>query len=537
MSEQATATVGRPLGVVIEPYGLKNIVLRSHGRFPWYTQDGQLISPAFVIGVAGGSASGKTHVAREIVKALGHIPSVVIMSQDSFYKALTTEQSKKAFDNNYDFDHPSAIDVPLFAKCLDDLKQGRQTNIPVYSFSLHQRLSETQYLYGASIVIAEGILALSDPELRTLYDLKIFVQCDSDLMLARRIQRDVNERGRSVEGVLQQYLRFVKPSYDNFVLPSSKYADVIVPGQNNHVAIDLITTHIRKKLDERSVKFRETMAKAQMNLWKQRMTPGTENPPEITAPDAGKDVHVLPQSPQLKGIYTMLRDFKTSKSDFIFYADRLSTLVIEKAMEFLPFREKIVRTPVEVDAMGKELALKSGAIHDLHQGTGELCGVSIETSGGPLRKGLERVVRDCLLGTILIQRDAKSGDPLLLYSSIPSCIRLRPRAEKTWVFLLDTQIVTGSAAMMAIRILLDHGVPASQIIFCTFLVAADGGVHQIQRAFPGVKIVTGAVDGRVVEAWIDEDVIQVGSNPRQSATRRKVWNLEPGMGHIGERYY
>jgi len=205
-------------------------------------------------------------------------------------------------------------------------------------------------------------------------------------------------------------------------------------------------------------------------------------------------------------------------------------------MDFLPFREKVVRTPLEVDAVGKELALAT----DGDKSEGELCGVSIETSGCPLRKGLERVVRDCLLGTVLIQSDAKSGEPLLLHTSIPSCIQHRRRAEKTWVFLLDAEIVTGSAAMMAIRVLVDHGVPASQIIFCTFLVAADGGVYHIQEAFPGVRIVTGAVDGRVVEAWIGDDSTQPITSVQQSGqtgTRRKVWNLEPGMGHVGERYY
>ncbi|KAJ2922828.1 hypothetical protein H1R20_g14210, partial [Candolleomyces eurysporus] len=157
----------------------KNTVLVSHGRPPcipenillttWalrYGEDGQRICDAFVIGVA--------------------------------------EELALAHANMLDFDHPDALDMPMFAACLADLKACKQSNIPIYSFAEHQRLPETKYLYGATIIIAEGIMALVDPVLRALYDLKVFVQCDSDLMLARRIRRDVHERSRNVDGILDQ---------------------------------------------------------------------------------------------------------------------------------------------------------------------------------------------------------------------------------------------------------------------------------------------------------------------------------------------
>ncbi|KAG8779706.1 Uridine kinase, partial [Serendipita sp. 397] len=181
------------------------------------------------------------------------------MSQDSFYNWNPPDQIALAFANEKDFDHPDSLDLDLFANCLRDLKHNRQTNIPVYSFSQHQRLEETQYLYGAAIIIVEGILALHDAELRKLYDLKIFVQCDSDLMLARRIRRDVAERGRDVNGVIDQYLRFVKPSFDNFVQPSSRYADIILPPKENTEGINLVTEFIRRKRSERSATLREKM--------------------------------------------------------------------------------------------------------------------------------------------------------------------------------------------------------------------------------------------------------------------------------------
>lgn len=490
----------------------KNTVLRSHGRPPWYGEDGLPINNAFVIGIAGGSASGKTHVARQIVKSLGSVPIIVIMSQDSFYKRHTEEEIALAHANRFDFDHPDAIDMPMFASCLADLKACRQTNMPIYSFKEHQRLDETKYLYGAAVIIAEGIMALHDPSLRALYDLKIFVQCDPDLMLARRILRDVKERGRSVEGVLEQYLRYVKPAFDSFVHPTARYADIVVPGSDNSVAIELLSTHIRRQMNERARHFRKNI---------------TYRPVDECL-DSGNGTHgdstlvLLPQTPQLKGIYTILRDERASRQDFIFFVDRLATLLIEKAMEFLPHRSKVVTTPTDVECCGKEVDVKN------------ICGVSILRSGGPLEKGLQRVLSDVTIGSLLVQTDGKTGEPLLLHVMLPKCIRERHFAVDTWVFLLDAQISTGASAFMAIRTLLDHGVQQDHIVFVTFLVARTGGIHVIKRAFPNVKIICGAIDPGLRETWIE---LYHSEGEGQRGTTRKVWVVEPGMGHISDRYY
>ncbi|KAJ8588445.1 P-loop containing nucleoside triphosphate hydrolase protein [Rhizopogon salebrosus TDB-379] len=491
----------------------KNTILKSHGRPPWYGEDGLPICDAFVIGIAGGSASGKTHVARQIVRSLGSVPTVVILSQDSFYKRLTPDEVALAHANRLDLDQPDAIDMPMFTACLTDLKACRQTNIPVYSFAEHQRLDEVKYLYGAAIIITEGIMALHDPELRSLYDLKVFVQCDSDLMLARRIQRDVKERRRSVEGVIEQYLRYVKPAFDNFVLPTARYAD-IVPGSNNSVAIDLISTHIRRQMTERATHFRKHMASKTIECCLSDGNPVSSN------------LIVLPQTPQLKGIYTFLRDVKSNRQDFIFFVDRLATFLIEKAMEHLPYRPKTITTPVDVDCTGKELDVKSSK---------NVCGISIIRSGGPLTRGLQRVLSDVAIGSLLVQSDARTGEPLLLHVMLPKCVRERHQAVDTWVFLLDAQIGTAAAAFMAIRTLLDHGVQQDHIIFVTFLVARNGGVTILQRAFPKVKIVTGAVDEGLREAWLDHYNEQ--GEGQSEGDGRKVWIVEPGMGQIGDRYY
>lgn len=513
---------------------LKNTLLKSHGRPPWYSEDGQHISEAFVIGIAGGSASGKTHVARQIVQSLGSIPSIVILSQDSFYKRNSPEEIALAHANRKDFDHPDAIDMPLFAECLQDLKQGRQTNIPIYSFSEHQRLDETKYLYGAAVIITEGILALHDPALRALYDLKIFVQCDSDLMLARRIRRDVSERGRTVDGVLDQYLRYVKPSYDNFVLPTSKYADIIVPGSDNHVAIDLICTHIKRQLKSRKSRLRAHMAMAGPRELSRQSSP------LLTMEDPWPNLVVIPETPQLKGIMTILRDRTTSREDFIFFVDRLATYLVEKAMAHLPHRPRTVTTPCDVEYQGLEL-------------DANLCGVSILRSGGPLERGLRRVVNNVAIGSLLIQSEPKTGEPLLLHLALPQCIRERQRARDTYVFLLDAQIGTAASAFMAIRVLLDHGVLQEHIVFVTFLVARFGGIVHLRKVFPRVKIVCSAVDPGLSERWLelldapaegeglrgDADGAAEGAEgaPDEHPLGRKVWVVEPGMGHIGDRYY
>ncbi|CAE6457417.1 unnamed protein product [Rhizoctonia solani] len=381
--------------------------------------------------------------------------------------------------------------MPLFAQCLRDLKSCKQANVPIYSFTAHQRMKHRKYLYGANIIIVEGIMALQDPQLRELYDVNIFVQCDSDLMLARRIKRDVAERGRDVEGILQQY------------------ADIIVPGVKNSVAIDLITTHVRKKLSERSFQFRDKLARSDSLVH------------IPTSPTASTDnLVVLSQTPQLRGIYTILRDRETSREDFIFYSDRLATLICEKAMELLPFKNITVRTPTGAIADGKDVKMDNPIR--------QICSVTIVRAGGMLEMGLRRVMRDVAIGSLLIQSDPSSGEPMLLHSMLPSVVQRREESGDAWVFLLDAQIGTGAAALMAIRVLLDHGVTEDHIIFVTFLGVPRGGMAVIRKTFPRIRFVCGAVDDGLEERWLHNE---------DGTPGRRVWSITPGMGNIGDRYY
>ncbi|KAG2461669.1 UCKL1 protein, partial [Polypterus senegalus] len=198
------------------------------GRPPWYNEHGTQSKEAFVIGLCGGSASGKTTVARKIIEALD-VPWVVLLSMDSFYKVLSVEEQQLAKSNDYNFDHPDAFDITLLVHTLRKLKQGKSVKIPVYDFTIHGRQKEWKTVYGASVIIFEGIMSFADKELLKLLDMKIFVDTDSDIRLVRRLHRDITERGRDIEGVIKQYNKFVKPAFEQYIEPTMRLADIVVP--------------------------------------------------------------------------------------------------------------------------------------------------------------------------------------------------------------------------------------------------------------------------------------------------------------------
>ncbi len=195
-----------------------------------------------VIGVSGGSASGKTTVAERIRDACRG--SVVILSHDFYYKPYAGLPLAERVRLN--FDHPDAFDTPRMIGDIRKLRQGIAIERPVYSFTEHTRLPETVRVEPAGIIIIEGFLIFSDPELRDLMDIKVFVDTDADERLIRRIRRDVNERGRSLDSVIEQYVTTVKPMHEQFVEPGKKYADIIIPrGGLNDIAIDMLVHRIR----------------------------------------------------------------------------------------------------------------------------------------------------------------------------------------------------------------------------------------------------------------------------------------------------
>jgi len=204
-----------------------------------------------LIGIAGGSGSGKTLVARTIVRELGS-DKVVIIDQDSYYKDL--EQIPFRDREARNFDHPDAFDNELLKSHLAELMLGNPVDQPVYDYTQHRRSNDTRRISEHHIVVLEGILIFGDPELRALMDIKLFVDADPDVRLMRRLRRDIVERGRSVDSILRQYDESVRPMHLQFVEPSKRFADVIIPGGgHNKVAIDLVKTKIRELLRERGV--------------------------------------------------------------------------------------------------------------------------------------------------------------------------------------------------------------------------------------------------------------------------------------------
>ncbi|KAG4214008.1 hypothetical protein ERO13_A01G094500v2 [Gossypium hirsutum] len=203
----------------------------------------------FIIGVAGGAASGKTTVCDMIIQQL-HDQRVVLVNQDSFYHNLTEEELARVHE--YNFDHPDAFDTEKLLDSIENLRHDRAVDIPNYDFkSYKSNAFPARRVNPSDVIILEGILIFHDPRVRELMNMKIFVDTDADVRLARRIRRDTVDKGRDIGAVLDQYSKFVKPAFDDFILPTKKYADIIIPrGGDNHVAIDLIVQHIRTKLGQ-----------------------------------------------------------------------------------------------------------------------------------------------------------------------------------------------------------------------------------------------------------------------------------------------
>ena len=199
-----------------------------------------------IIGIAGGTGSGKTTVVREIVKGFGN-DDVAIISQDAYYKDLSSLPLEKRKEAN--FDHPNSIEFDLLANQINLLKEGKSIEEPIYSYITCTRSEETLLIKPKKVIIVEGILILTNQKLRDLFDIKIFVETSADDRLVRLIKRDTIERGRDVNEVLERYHKTVKPMHIQFIEPTNIFADLIIPqGGENKVAIDVMATVIEKKL-------------------------------------------------------------------------------------------------------------------------------------------------------------------------------------------------------------------------------------------------------------------------------------------------
>lgn len=412
-------------------------------------------------GVAGGAASGKKTVCDMIVQQL-HDQRVVLVNQDSFYNNLTEEERARVQD--YNFDHPDAFDTEELLRVMDKLKHGEAVDIPKYDFKSYKS-DALRRVNPSDVIILEGILVFHDPRVRELMNMKIFVDTDADVRLARRIRRDTSEKDRDIGAILDQYSKFVKPAFDDFILPTKKYADIIIPrGGDNHVAVDLIVQHIRTKLGQHD------LCKIYPNLY------------------------VIHSTFQIRGMHTLIRDAQITKHDFVFYSDRLIRLVVEHGLGHLPFTEKQVITP-------------TGSVYTGVDFCKRLCGVSVIRSGESMENALRACCKGIKIGKILIHREGDNGQQLI-YEKLPNDISERH------VLLLDPILGTGNSAVQAISLLIQKGVPESNIIFLN-LISAPKGVHVVCKCFPRIKIVTSEI-----EIGLNED-----------------FRVIPGMGEFGDRYF
>jgi uridine kinase len=320
------------------------------------------------------------------------------------------------------------------------------------------------------VLILEGIFALHDPRVLELLDLQIFAEADADLCLSRRLIRDIKERGRDLEGSVKQWHRFVKPNFYKYVAPQREIADLIIPrGIENKVAISMVSDQVRKTLADKS-------ARHQVEL--RRLGRIAEDSP------LSVNAIVLEQTNQVRGMHTLLLDPTTSREDFGFYFDRMVTLLIEKACDFLPFAPTQVVTPQRNTYMG----LKKDA---------DVSAVVVLRGGSAFETGLRRTIPDCRTGRVLIQTNYRTGEPELHYRALPANI-----AENGLVLVLDPQFSSGAAALMAVRVLVDHGVLEERIVFVTY-TAGRVGVNRVLSVFPDMKVVVARLGDDMENRWVE----------------------------------
>lgn len=375
----------------------------------------------------------------------------------------------------------------------------------MYSFAKHAREEHTTSIYSPHVLVLEGIFALYDPRVLDLLDLRIFAEADADLCLARRskqsrsfdtaveinvlmnqVTRDVRDRGRDIEGCIKQWFGFVKPNFERYVKPqrdiagicpslwwesNSRSLDIIVPrGIENRVAIDMVVKHIQRTLKEKSYKHQEDL---------RRLGKAVADEP------LAENILKLKSTAQISAMDTILQNPATDPVDFNFYFDRLATLLVERAMDNLNFKPKTVTTPIDQEYHGLEPA-------------GAVSAVVVLRSGSCFETGLKRVIPDCQTGRILIQTNYRTGEPELHFQRLPNDI-----AEHHNVLMLDPQMSSGGAALMAVKVLVDHGVKEERIVFVTYL-AGKLGANRLARVFPRMKIVVCRIVGDNEERWVEK---------------------------------
>jgi uridine kinase len=365
---------------------------------------------------------------------------------DWFYHGL----AEGADAADYNFDHPDAFDFAALRDTLKVMAAGVPVSVARYDFTRHRRDPGNASMIGAAdVVIVEGILTFYDPQIREMMNLKVFVDEDADVCLARRIRRDAAERGRSVDSVLSQYERFVKPSFENFILPTKRHADIVLPrGKENLVAVDLIVKHCALKIQQ--VDLRKVL-------------------PNLV---------VMADSYQARGLHTLFRDASATRHDFVFYADRLMRLLIEEGLGLLPFERKCVTTPQSALYYG--VGFSAG-----------LCGVSLMPGGEAMENALRLVAHNIRIGKMLIAAPSRERRSVV-FAKLPTDVSQRH------ILLLEPVLNTGLSCITAIEHLLTAEVGCrEEHILVLSVVASRLAATELCRRFPKSRLVVSAVDNEV----------------------------------------
>lgn len=437
----------------------------------------------YIIGIAGLSGSGKTTVAQEIINSINE-PWTILLSLDNFYKELTPEQSRLAFLNEYDLDKPTSIDLDLIYQCVKSIKQGKKTEIPVYSFSQHKRLEDEKLtIYGANVVVIEGIYALYNPDLLDLMDCKVFVDTDLDICYSRRLLRDILHRNRDIKGVIKQWDLFVKPNAISYVLPTRSNADVVIPrGSDNTVAMEFLIQHLKKQLNLKSINHINHLK----SLGK------------IIKPINLNNIKILNFTNQLKVIKTIILNKNSANDEFIFFFDRITSILISDALNLLDY--------ISGDKINKSIITPTNTKlnpTDTFYLNQEIIGISIIRSGDCFIKSLRRIIPAAKIGKILIQTDSRTGEPKLHKEILPPNLNNSKNLKSIKFLLFDSQIISGAAVIMAIKVLLDHNINEDQIILITY-TATESGIKRIFSIFPNIKLVVSCIGKRLNNSTFDD---------------------------------
>ncbi|KAI5287477.1 Uridine kinase [Ascosphaera aggregata] len=425
---------------------MADLTSKAHYSPPWANTS--------IIGIAGCSGSGKSSVAMKIIKSL-NIPWVAMLVMDSYYKPLTPEQTAAAYRTEYDFDHPDALDMDLLTETLADLKQGKKVNVPIYSFAEHARQNETITLYSPHVLIIEGILAFHDPRVAAMMDVKV----------------GADTSGRTVDATIKNWFTYVKPSYRRFIEPQRLDADIIVRrGRENTTAIDMVVRHIQQILRDKSLAHEQEL---------RRLGKLVEDEP------LSQSVVLMEETSQVKGMNTLLQDPAIDQVSFAFHFNRLAGVLISRALDFIEYVPRKITTPTGTTYNG--LAFPN-----------TISAVTILRGGACLESAFQRLIPDAMMGRVLIQTNYRTGEPELHYHKLPQNLDTHEA-----VLLLDAQMSSGGAGLMAVRVLIDHGVAENKIIFVT-VRAGKMGLNRLTAVYTGVKVVVGGVDDEGEDRWIEK---------------------------------